>query len=447
MTAFARPQFSSRLGFILAATGSAVGLGNIWSFPTQAAGNGGAAFVLVYCALAFALAYPALMAELVIGRHQRANIVSALGGLSQQTTIRRIGVGVGLYGVLIASLILAFYSIVGGWIMAHALQPGAQIIGANKPAHWLTQQSPWRDISFSGIFVVLTIAIVAAGVGRGIERWSTRLMPTLLILMVVLIAYVWSLEGASDGLRLLLVPDLSRLANPSLLISAMGQAFFSLSLGVGTMLIYGSYINPEDNLPVTGAIVAAVDMAIALLAGLLIIPAIFVAQHLGINIYDDAGTLQSGPGLIFDTLPALFETMGTIGWLISMSFFTLLTIAALTSSISMLEVPVSYLEERHQLNRHRATIIAGLSIFAISTIIALNFDSLFGAVVDFTTKYSQPVLGVLLCIFAGWIMHRDSLLKTLGTKEHPIFNRIWPIYVRFFCPLLISAIFIHSLLT
>ena len=458
-TASTRPQFSSRLGFVMAATGSAVGLGNIWGFPTQTAENGGAAFVLAYCVLAFVLAYPALMAELVIGRHRRANIVSALGGLNPNATLQRIGSAAGLYGVVIASLILAFYSLVGGWMIAHTLQPGIELVASTvnisadlstsveAGTTWLTTQSPWRDIIFCSLFMTLTAGIVAAGVGRGIERWSTRLMPTLIILMIVLMIYVWTLEGAGEGLRLLLVPDVSRLGNPSLLVSAMGQAFFSLSLGVGTMLIYGSYINPDANLPTTGAMVTAIDMAIALLAGLLIIPAIFAAQHLGIVIYDEAGVLRSGPGLIFQTLPALFNAVGTIGQIVASGFFALLTIAALTSSISMLEVPVAYLEENHRLSRHRAVAIAGLSIFSFSVVIAIYFNVLFGAVVNFTTEYSQPLLGIALCVFAGWVMRRDHLLDALGGSDSSLFNRIWPWYVRFICPLLIAAIFIQNLRT
>lgn len=445
MTAQTRPQFSGRLGFVMAAAGSAVGLGNIWGFPTQTASNGGGAFVLVYCVLVFILAYPALMAELVIGRHRRANIVSALGGISSKPVIKRFGTGAGIYGVLIASLILAFYSLVGGWMLAHTLQPGVELIVSHSSASWLTAQTPWRDIIFSSLFIGLTIAIVAAGVKKGIERWTTRLMPALIMLMIVLIAYVCSLEGADAGLRMLLIPDVSRLADPALLVSAMGQAFFSLSLGVGTMLIYGSYISPDDNLPVTGAIVAAVDTGVALLAGLLIIPAIFAAQHLGIVVYDEAGALQSGPGLIFNTLPTLFNAIGTIGQLIATGFFALLSIAALTSSISMLEVPVAYLEENHRLSRHHAVAIAGCSIFSFSSLIAIYFDLLFAAVVSFTTQYSQALLGIVLCVFAGWVMRRDQLLNALGGSEHHLFNKIWPLYVRFVCPLLIAMIFIQNL--
>lgn len=440
-----RPQFSGRLGFVMAAAGSAVGLGNIWGFPTQTAGNGGGAFVLAYCVLVFLLAYPALMAELVIGRHRRANIVSALSGISSNSFITRLGTGAGIYGVLTASFILAFYSLVGGWMLAHTLQPGAQLIASHSSANWLTAQTPWRDIIFAGLFAGLTAAIVAAGVRRGIERWATRLMPALIMLMVLLIAYTWSLEGADKGLRMLLIPDVSRLTSPALLVSAMGQAFFSLSLGVGTMLIYGSYISPDDDLPVTGAIVAAVDTGVALLAGLLIIPAIFAAQHLGIVIYDETGALQSGPNLIFNTLPTLFNAVGTIGQLIASGFFALLSIAALTSSISMLEVPVAYLEENLHLNRHRAATIAGLSIFAFSATIAIYFDVLFSAVVSFTTQYSQAILGIVLCVFAGWVLRRDRLLSALGGSEHRLFNKVWPLYVRFVCPLLIAMIFVQNL--
>lgn len=445
MASASRPQFSGRLGFVMAAAGSAVGLGNIWGFPTQTAGNGGGAFVVVYCVLVFLLAYPALMAELIIGRYRRANIVTALGGMGSHALVRRFGKGVGLYGVLTASLILAFYSLVGGWMLAHTLQPAFALIRADSGATWLTTQTPWRDIIFSGLFAGLTAAIVSAGVKQGIERWARRLMPLLITLMLLLALYVWSLEGAETGLKMLLLPDPSGLTNPSLLISAMGQAFFSLSLGVGTMLIYGSYLSPDDSLPATGAIVAGVDTGIALLAGLLIIPAIFAAQHLGIVIYGEDGTLHSGPKLIFNTLPALFSSIGNTGLALAAIFFALLSIAALTSSISMLEVPVAYLEESLSLSRKRAVAIAGSVIFSASILIALYFDQLFGFVVTFTTQYNQAILGIVLCLFSGWLLHREHLLKVLGKKEYRLFNTIWPVYVRFVCPLLIALIFVHSL--
>ncbi|OUS12775.1 sodium-dependent transporter [Gammaproteobacteria bacterium 53_120_T64] len=445
----ARGQFSSRFGFITAATGSAVGLGNIWGFPTQTASHGGGAFVLVYLILAFLLAYPALMAELIIGRHTRHNMVAALPQLCNRPTLQVFGRATGLYGVLTACLILGFYAIVAGWLMAQIPAAIADISGQAVAKQWFSQSSLARDGLFCALFSALTAAIVARGVKDGIERWSTRLMPALIVLMLGLAATVLTLPGAMEGLRLYLIPDFTLITNPGLLGSAMGQAFFSLSLGVGTMLIYGSYVSNSDNLPLTGAYVALVDTGIAFLAGLLIIPAMFVAQQRGIRIYKADDTLIAGPDLILQTLPDLFNSLGVVGSIIGLVFFVLLTIAALTSSISMLEVPVSFALEQFKLSRRRATCWVAATIFTFSLLILFNFDALFGAVVKISTQYSQPLLGVLLCLFAGWALHRNQLLREISAgfpaAEQSLFWKIWPGYIRFVCPLLIIAMFVQNL--
>ncbi|MDE0748173.1 MAG: sodium-dependent transporter [Porticoccaceae bacterium] len=440
-----RGQFSSRLAFIFAASGSAVGLGNIWGFPTNAAENGGAAFVLMYLILAFLLAYPAMMAELIIGRHTRANMVSALQSISTSQSAKKVGMLVGIGGMVTAGLILSFYSIVAGWMLAFMLEPLTAVMGLGDISQWLTTDSVARNIGFAAIFVFLTVLIISAGVEQGIEKWSSRLMPSLFILMISLILYVLTQDGAMAGLKLYLVPDFSQITDPKLIVSAMGQAFFSMSLGVGTMLVYGSYIRADENLPVVGALVTLTDTSVAFLAGLLVLPAIFVAQELGVTIYAESGNLIAGPDLIFKVLPALFEGMGATGLFVGFAFFVLMSIAAVTSSISMLEVPVSYAVEAHQVNRDKATWLVGLILLAISTLICLNFDSLFGFVITITTERAQPLLSMMLCIFAGWIFYRNSILQELKSGspdvEQGLFWKIWPAYVKFFCPLLIVITF------
>ncbi len=440
-----RGQFSSRLAFIFAASGSAVGLGNIWGFPTNAAENGGAAFVLMYLILAFLLAYPAMMAELIIGRHTRANMVSALQSISPSQPSKSIGRLVGIGGMVAAGLILSFYSIIAGWMLAFMLEPLTAVLGLGDISRWLTDFSLARNIGFAAIFVILTVLIISAGVEQGIEKWSSRLMPSLFILMIGLILYVLTQEGAMAGLKHYLVPDFSQITDPKLIVSAMGQAFFSMSLGVGTMLVYGSYIRADENLPVVGALVTLTDTSVAFLAGLLVLPAIFVAQELGVTIYAESGDLIAGPDLIFKVLPALFDGMGVTGLFVGFVFFVLMSIAAVTSSISMLEVPVSYAVEAHQVNRNKATCLVGLIVLAISTLICLNFDSLFGFVITTTTERAQPLLSMMLCIFAGWIFYRNSILEELKSGspdvEQGLFWKIWPTYVKFFCPLLIAITF------
>ncbi len=440
-----RGEFSSRLAFIFAASGSAVGLGNIWGFPTNAAENGGAAFLVMYLILAFLLAYPAMMAELIIGRHTRANMVSALQSISPGQTAKTIGKWTGIGGMVTAALILSFYSIVAGWFIAFMVEPLTSIMGLNALGSWLTEFGLVRNIGFAAFFILLTVLIISAGVVQGIEKWSSRLMPSLFVLMGALIIYVLTQEGAMEGLKHYLVPDFSQITNPKLIVSAMGQAFFSMSLGVGTMLVYGSYIRADENLPVVGALVTLTDTSVAFLAGLLVLPAIFVAQNLGVTIYAESGNLIAGPDLIFQVLPALFDGMGAAGLLVGLAFFVLMSIAAVTSSISMLEVPVSYAVEAHQVSRIKATWLVGLAIFAVSATICFNFESLFGFVITLTTERAQPLLSMMLCVFAGWIFYRNSILEELKSGspdvEQGLFWKIWPVYVKFFCPALILMTF------
>ena len=444
-----RGEFQSRLGFILAAAGSAVGLGNIWGFPTQAASNGGAAFLITYLVLAFVLAYPALMAELLIGRHTHQNMVTALESLPESGPLRSLGRFTGIGGLVTASLILSFYAIVAGWMLGFAASYPLKAMGVTHTAEWLITFDLPRNALLMLVFLGLTIAVVLGGVEDGIERWSRRLMPLLIATLIALSAYVLTLEGALAGLKAYLLPDFSKLLSRGLLIDALGSAFFSLSLGVGTMLIYGSYLSDKVNIPRVGAQVALVDIGIAVLAGFLILPAMYVADARGVAIFNSSGGLLSEDTLIFTVLPALFETMGSMGMTLATAFFVLMSIAALTSSISMLEVPVAYLIERHGLTRHRATFLTGACIAAFSGLIVLNFGSLFGWVITISTRYGQPLLGILICIFAGWVWRRDVLLAELEKNDPDaasgLFWRIWPFYVKWLCPIIIGVIVFQSI--
>ena len=444
-----RGQFSSTFTFVLAAAGSAVGLGNIWGFPTNAAENGGAAFLLMYLILAFLLAYPALMAELVIGRHTRSNMVVALETLATSRPAKQVGRLTGYAGMLTASLILSFYGIVAGWMLGAMAEPVASLLDLEALRAWLTEFGTSRNIILTALFMLLTGLIINAGVEQGIEKWSRRLMPSLLILLVALIAYVLTREGAFEGLQHYLVPDFSQMTSPDLIVSALGQAFFSMSLGVGAMLIYGSYIRSDANLPLVGSLVTLTDTGIAFLAGLLILPAMFVAQNLGVTIFADDGSLVGGPGLIFQVLPTLFESMGGMGILVGFAFFALMSIAAVTSSISMLEVPVSYAIESHNISRKRATLCLSSAIFTLSVAICLNFDLAFDAVISLTTEWAQPLISLLICLFAGWVFYRNSILNELKQGnpdiEHSFFWKLWPLYVKLICPALIAIIIYQSL--
>ena len=444
-----RGEFGSRFGFIMAAAGSAVGLGNIWGFPTQAASNGGAAFVVVYLMLAFLLAYPVLMAELTLGRHAHGNMITALAKVSRNGTQRGLGTLVGIVGIFTASLILSFYAIVSGWMIGFGLAYPLNALGATDASTWLSEFSFNRNLLLMLVFMALTMTVVAGGVEKGIERWSKRLMPALIVTLVALALYVLTLDGAAEGLAVYLIPDLSKIWSTDLIFNAMGAAFFSLSLGVGTMLIYGSYISDEEHLPTLGAQVALVDVGIAVLAGFLILPAMYVAADRGVMIFNEAGGLLSEDTLIFVVLPALFDSMNETGTVLALAFFGLMSIAALTSSISMLEVPVSFLVERFQWGRLQAALVATVIISVMSTAIVANFDALFGLVITISTRYSQPLLGLALCLYAGWVWRRDLLLKELAKNEPLIeptlFMKWWPWYVRFVCPTIVVVILVRTI--
>jgi len=444
-----REQFSSRLGFIMAAAGAAVGLGNIWGFPIQVATNGGAAFVIVYLILTLVLAYPILMAELTIGRYAQANMVMAMQDIASSPLSKKLGKATGLWGMCVVSLILSFYAIVAGWMIAYFFQALCLMMGWTELGNWLVSFSVKRNLIFCTLFSLLTINIVRHGVSDGIEKWSSRLMPLLLILILSMTVYVATLDGAAEGWHVYLVPDFSKILQPDLLVSAMGQAFFSLSLGVGSMLIYGSYISKKENLVSMGFSVALVDCGIAILGGMLIIPAMYVALHNGVTIFNEQGQLIDGDQLIFTVIPGLFSTMGEIGNFIAAAFFLLMTIAALTSSISMLEVPVAYFIEKNQSSRQKTTMVIGLIILLISTVVVFLFDPLFSFIVALTTQYSQPLISLVMCCFVGWIWHRNRILEELkqGNEflEDAFFWRIWPAYVKFICPIIIAVMFIQTI--
>lgn len=438
------PAFATRLGFILAAAGSAVGVGNIWGFPTQAASNGGGAFLLVYLVMIILLAYPMLVAEITIGRIRRQNPIEALRNLSDKPFLRGSGAIAGVTGLIVLSLILSFYAIVSGWLVSYMLAPLMVLIGQPETALWFTEFSVSRNITTMIFFMLLTVYVVRSGVNNGIERWSRRLMPLLFILLIGMSAYILTQDGAVQGLKMYLVPDFSTITDPNLIVRAMGQAFFSLSLGVCVMMTYGAYLSNSENIPKTAAWVAGIDTSVAFLAGLLILPAMFVAQSNGVTIYADDGTLLSADTLVFTVLPAMFDALGYAGLFVSFGFFLLMVIAAITSSISMLEAPVNALREEANCDRSSGVWIIALVVTTISTVIIYNFELLFGAVITFSTVYMQPIMALVFGIMLTWVLRQNHLLKALkqGSPDidKSLFWKIWPWYVKFICPILILLV-------
>lgn len=438
-----RDSFHSRIGFILAAAGSAVGLGNIWGFPTQVANHGGGAFLLVYLCVIFILAIPALYSELLIGHSAQANPVKSLTQLSGGKA-RPLGRLMGYLNVLGSCLMLSFYHVVAGWMVVHALGFLAKGVGLASVSEFLLNSSMPRDLIFTGLFLTATALVVFQGVEKGIERWSKRLMPTLVVLLVGLIIYMMTLPGASVGLERYLVPDFTQITNTSILVAAMGQAFFSLSIGLGGMMIYGSYLKPGANLGRLSLSVAALDTFIAFLAGLLIIPALYAGIHLGVSVGE--GTELVGEGqLIFAVLPELFNSMGVAGPFVAFAFFSLLSIAALTSTIAQAEVPVSYCIEERKLSRPVATAASLVLIGVFSLLLILFFEPLFGWVVTAVTQFQLPLSGLFYLLVVGWLWRRSNHLKAIAAGSFGLTLLRW--HIRYLCPVLMSIVFYHVALS
>ncbi|MEL7292065.1 MAG: sodium-dependent transporter [Pseudomonadota bacterium] len=439
-----RENFGSRLGFILAAAGAAVGLGNIWGFPTQAASNGGGAFLLVYLVMILIVAFPMLVVEMAIGRHGQANPVDSMRALTKHPSGKRLGAAVGWIGLSVPSAVLAFYSIVGGWLICFLLGAVTEIIGLDSLTAWFKGFSVERNLFGTLAFYVLTILIVQGGVKQGIEKWSTRLMPALFVLFAALFIYIMTQHGAVDGLKHYLIPDFEKVMDRQLILAAMGQGFFSLTIGGCSMLIYGSYLSKRENLPKMAMNVTLVDTAVAFIAGLVVMPAMFVAMQKGVEIYAEDGSLLSSDTLVFTVLPLMFDSLGLLGQLFAIVFFLLLTIAALTSSISMLECPVALVSERFNSKRTSTSWVLGGLIALFSVVIVYNFAALFGLVATVATQYLQPIAALLFCLFGGWVWSRHSKIKELeqGYPEFTQgwFGKLWPLYVKFVCPLLVVTV-------
>ncbi len=435
-----RGQFNSGLGFVMAAAGSAIGLGNIWGFPTQVAQNGGAGFVLIYIILIFLVGYPLLIAEFVVGRHAKSNPV----GVYQKIPGGRSFVPAGYLGLVVIGLVLSFYCIVAGKMMAYAAGSFFELLGLTFLADWVASDQITPNSLFTSLFFLLTMLIVSEGISEGIEKWSRRLMPLLLLLLLIMTGYVLTLEGAMDGVRAYLFPDFSKVFSPKLLISAMGQAFFSLSLGVGGMMVLASYTSSKENLIRLGLWVTLADLFIAFMAGLLIIPAMYVAAERGTQIVDGNGILSSGSDLIFRVLPQLFETLGFWGTLFALIFFVLMTLAAITSSISMMEVPTAYLVDNRKLPRKNAARFTAVVFWLVSMVITLNIDWLFDLMVVITTQYGQPLLGIIVCIYVGWVVNNNTIRAELSRGAPRIgltnFIPVWRLFIRVISPALILLI-------
>ena len=451
MTKNNRANFGSKLGVILASAGSAVGLGNIWRFPFETGNHGGAAFILIYLGCVLFFGIPIMVAEFSIGRHSRANTAGAYRILAPGTQWRWVG----RMGVLAGFLILGYYSVVAGWTLEDILQAATNAFAGQSANDFIASfngfvSNPWRPAFWMIVFMLMTHFIIVKGVERGIEKSAKIMMPMLFILLIVLAVCSISLPGAGAGIEFLLKPDFSKV-NGSVLLGAMGQAFFSLSLGMGCLCTYASYFRNDTNLTKTALNVGWIDTMVAILAGFIIFPAAF-----SVGIQPDAG-----PSLLFITLPNVFQqAFGNLPWLaviLSIMFYVLLTLAALTSTISLHEVVTAYLHEEFNLTRGRAAklVTAGCTVLGVLCSLSLGVGkelTIFGLTLfdlfDFVTaKIMLPLGGFFIAIFTGWYLDKRIVWEEVsnnGTLPKTIY-RIWLFLLKYIAPIGIGFIFINEL--
>ena len=446
-----RANFGSKLGVILASAGSAVGLGNIWRFPYETGNHGGAAFILIYLACVLVLGMPIMISEFVIGRRSRANTAGAYKILAPGTPWRWVG----FMGVLAGFLILSYYSVVAGWTLEYIFEAGVNGFAEKTPNDFIRSfnefsQDPFQPILWLVLFLLATHFIIVKGVKNGIEKSSKIMMPMLLVIILILVGCSITLPGAEKGLEFLLKPDFSKV-NSDVLLGAMGQAFFSLSLGMGCLCTYASYFSKDTNLVKTAFSVGLIDTVIAILAGLIIFPAAF-----SVGIQPDAG-----PSLIFITLPNVFQQAFSgapvLAYIFSLMFYILLAVAALTSTISMHEVVTAYLHEEFKITRGKAArLVTGgcifLGIFAsLSLGIAKDYTAFSLGMFDLldfvTAKIMLPLGGLLISIFTGWYLDKQVVWDEVsngGKLKVPLFKLLIFI-LKFIAPVAISLIFINEL--
>ncbi|MFN2376443.1 MAG: sodium-dependent transporter [Candidatus Binatia bacterium] len=426
-TAAARESFHSTAGFILAAAGSAIGLGNIWGFPYQAAENGGGAFVALYILFVVSIGLPVMLAELSLGRATGLSPVGAFRAAAPGTPWWMVGA----LGVVTGFFILSFYCVLAGWTLGYLAKGLTGELTAGLSSEQSVAvftafvQSNVLEVGLCGIFYLFVVAVVLLGVSAGIERMSSVLMPMFFVLLLLLVVRSVTLPGAGPGIDYLLTWDASKIT-PKVAIAALSQAFFSLSLGMGAMLTYGSYLSKSQPLAFSAAAVAASDTMVALLAGFMIFPAVFAA----------GATPAESVGLAFHTMPTIFDQLPA-GWLFASAFYFLLAVAALTSAISLLEVVVSYFIDQRGWSRPRAVWISAGACFLLS-IPSATVDGVMDTFISLTFDYGLPIGALLMSIFVGWRMpiSRAEAEITSGGAFFPLAG-VWSFVLRFVVPVAI----------
>ncbi len=439
-----RVTFASKIGIVAAAAGSAVGLGNIWRFPSQTADSGGALFILVYIGCILFFGIPLMMSEFIIGRGSRANSAGAFHKLAPGTQWKWVG----RLGVLTGFVIMGFYMVVCGWTLDYVLQAltGSLHTVTDYTANFNNLLSnPLRQTGWMILFTLVTAFFILSGVKKGIEQSSKIMMPLLFLLLIILAVRSLFLEGSSAGLDFLFRPDPAHL-KPTIFLDAMGQAFFSLSIGMGCMITYGSYFNKNTNLTSTALQVSLLDTLVAILAGIIIFPSAFALTNNPDTITNEL--VAGGPGLLFITLPELFNQM-PLSFLWGSLFFLLLALAALTSTISLMEVVTLYIHEEYHLTRRRSTLLVTAGVILLG--IGSSFSSdLFNLMDLASAKVMLPLGGLFISLFVGWYLDKKMVAAQI-TNDGAIslgraFLKVYIFLLRYVAPLAILAIFVYGLL-
>ena len=444
-----RDSFGSRFGALVAMAGSAVGLGNLWRFPYLVGENGGAAFIIIYILLSFLICLPIFISEFVIGRRSQKNAYAAFRDLSGGSAWRWVG----LFTIIVPLVVLSYYSVIGGWSVEYLLKSvtfAFESASQNAMSTMFSDfvSSTWGPLLVHTGFLLVTTLIVVVGIKDGIEKFSKVMMPLLFFMVLAIAIYSMTLPGAKAGLDYLFNPDFSKITGKAC-AAALGQAFFSLSLGFGTIMTYASYVDKKENILFQSTATAVSDLMFALIAGMAIMPAVFA---FGLNP-------QSGPGLVFETLPFVFGQMPAGGF-VAILFFLALLVAALTSSISMLEVAVAYLVEEKGFSRLWACVVLFVICWVVGAVCSLSFGPLSdvkidgGNIFDFFDNLSSNILmtlgSLLTVLFVGWRLKKTDVYDEFtngGTlsRNAKIFGVLW-FLIRYICPLAIISIFVSGLL-
>ena len=461
-------EWSSRMAFILAATGSAVGLGNIWKFPYMAGQYGGGAFVLTYLFCVVIICLPVMMAEVMLGKRGRSSPINNMSYLAAEIKQSKLWVLLGWSGVIAGFLILSYYSVIAGWALAYIpqLASGTFTVVENMPANEIAPfvdsvfaslvENPVKLIAWHTIFVIMTMFMVAGGVKGGLERAVTFMMPALFIILLVLVGYAMSSPNFMQGFHFMFNFNFDNLLYPNCteqvcelsgdgLLAAMGQAFFSLSLGMGAIMVYGAYLPKDTSVSQVTIAVVAADTLVAILAGLIIFPIVF----------SNGLEPGAGAGLVFKTLPIAFGQM-PFGTLFGTLFFVLLVLAALSSSISLIEPTVAWLVETGKFTRKTASFISGLAVWLVGLITVFSFNiwsevkplgglNLFELIDYLTSNIMLPLGGILIAIFVGWLMKKTIVAKELSSSVDSFGYRIWYFLLRYVTPFGVSIVFLNAI--